>query len=152
MLIFHKVSDIRKWLDQQVLAGQSVGFVPTMGALHQGHPSLIEQSRERTEVTVSSIFVNPTQFNDPKDFEKYPVTIQQDIQLLIKTGCDILFLPSASEIYPNGTAHLPHYELGYLETVLEGKYRPGHFQGVCWKLFSQTYCSWDKRTFSNAWL
>jgi len=131
MLIFHKVSDIRKWLDQQVLAGQSVGFVPTMGALHQGHLSLIEQSRERTQVTVSSIFVNPTQFNDPKDFEKYPVTIQQDIQLLIKTGCDILFLPSASEIYPNGTAHLPHYELGYLETVLEGKYRPGHFQGVC---------------------
>ncbi len=131
MLIFHKVSDIRKWLDQQVLAGQSVGFVPTMGALHQGHLSLIDQSRERTEVTVSSIFVNPTQFNDPKDFEKYPVTIQQDIQLLIKTGCDILFLPSASEIYPNGTAHLPHYELGYLETVLEGKYRPGHFQGVC---------------------
>ncbi len=131
MLIFHKVSHVRKWLDQQVLTRQSIGFVPTMGALHQGHLSLIEQSRERTQVTVSSIFVNPTQFNDPKDFEKYPVTIQQDIELLIKTGCDILFLPSASEIYPKGTAHLPHYELGYLETVLEGKYRPGHFQGVC---------------------
>lgn len=131
MLIFHDVSHIRKYLDQHVLAKRSIGFVPTMGALHRGHLTLIEQCREQTQVTVSSIFVNPTQFNDPKDFEKYPVTIQQDIQLLIKTGCDILFLPSASEIYPNGTAHLPHYELGYLETVLEGKYRPGHFQGVC---------------------
>lgn len=131
MLIFHKVSHIRKYLDRHVLADQSVGFVPTMGALHKGHLSLIQKSKERTHVTVSSIFVNPTQFNDPKDFEKYPVTIQQDIQLLIKTGCDVLFLPSATEIYPNGTAHLPHYELGYLETVLEGKYRPGHFQGVC---------------------
>ncbi len=131
MLIFHEVSHIRKYLDQQVLGRQTVGFVPTMGALHKGHLSLIQQSREQTQVTVSSIFVNPTQFNDPKDFEKYPVTIAQDIQLLIKAGCDVLFLPSAKEIYPDGTAHLPHYELGYLETVLEGKYRPGHFQGVC---------------------
>lgn len=131
MLIFHEVSHIRKYLDRHVSGERAVGFVPTMGALHQGHLSLIGQSRKLTQVTVSSIFVNPTQFNDPKDFEKYPVTIQQDIELLIKTGCDILFLPSASEIYPNGTAHLPHYELGYLETVLEGKYRPGHFQGVC---------------------
>lgn len=131
MLIFHEVSHIRKHLDLYVSADRGVGFVPTMGALHQGHLSLIQQSKEQTQLTVSSIFVNPTQFNDPRDFEKYPVTIQQDIQLLIKTGCDVLFLPSASKIYPNGTAHLPHYELGYLETVLEGKYRPGHFQGVC---------------------
>lgn len=131
MLIFHEVSHIRKYLDLYVSADRGVGFVPTMGALHQGHLSLIQQSRKQTQVTVSSIFVNPTQFNDPKDFEKYPVTIAQDIQQLIKTGCDILFLPSAKEIYPNGTAHLPYYELGYLETVLEGKYRPGHFQGVC---------------------
>ena len=89
MLIFHKVSHLRKYLDQLVLADLSIGFVPTMGALHRGHLSLIEQSRKQTQLTVSSIFVNPTQFNDPKDFEKYPVTIAQDIQLLIKTGCDV---------------------------------------------------------------
>jgi len=131
MLIFHKVSDIRNYLDQKRLTGTRIGFVPTMGALHNGHLSLIQQCREHTDLTVSSIFVNPTQFNDPKDFEKYPVTIEKDIEMLINTGCDLLFLPSAKEIYPDGTAHLPHYDLGYLETVLEGKYRPGHFQGVC---------------------
>ncbi len=131
MLIFHEVSHIRKYLDGEVLAKKSIGFVPTMGALHNGHLSLIQQCRENSAITVCSIFVNPTQFNDTKDFEKYPVTIQQDIQLLIKAGCDVLFLPAVSEIYPMGTANLPHYKLGYLETVLEGKYRPGHFQGVC---------------------
>ena len=131
MLIFHKVSDIRNYLDQKRLTGTRIGFVPTMGALHNGHLSLIQQCREHTDLTVSSIFVNPTQFNDPKDFEKYPVTIEKDIEMLVNTGCDLLFLPSAKEIYPDGTAHLPHYDLGYLETVLEGKYRPGHFQGVC---------------------
>ena len=75
--------------------------------------------------------MNPTQFNDPRDFDKYPKTIEQDIEMLVKTGCDILFLPSVQEIYPSGTVNNPYYELGYLETVLEGKYRPGHFQGVC---------------------
>jgi pantoate--beta-alanine ligase len=75
--------------------------------------------------------VNPTQFNDQKDFEKYPVTLDNDILLLEKAGCEVLFLPSVKEIYPSGTSHLPHYDLGYLESVLEGKYRPGHFQGVC---------------------
>lgn len=131
MLIFHHNADIRNYLNQKNSAGMNIGFVPTMGALHDGHLSLIQQSRKQTQITVSSIFINPTQFNDPGDFAKYPVTIEKDIELLIKAGCDVLFLPSANEIYPNGTAHLPHYDLGYLETVLEGKYRPGHFQGVC---------------------
>jgi len=131
MLIFHHIADIRNYLNQKNSAGMNIGFVPTMGALHDGHLSLIQQSRKQTQLTVSSIFINPTQFNDPGDFAKYPVTIERDIELLIKAGCDVLFLPSANEIYPNGTAHLPHYDLGYLETVLEGKYRPGHFQGVC---------------------
>lgn len=131
MLIFHHIADIRNYLNQKNSAGMNIGFVPTMGALHNGHLSLIQQSRKQTQLTVSSIFINPTQFNDPGDFAKYPVTIERDIELLIKAGCDVLFLPSANEIYPNGTAHLPHYDLGYLETVLEGKYRPGHFQGVC---------------------
>jgi pantoate--beta-alanine ligase len=102
-----------------------------MGALHQGHLSLIEMSKLQCDITVCSIFVNPTQFNDSKDFEKYPITIEHDIRLLEKVKCDILFLPSANEIYPNGTAPTIHYQLGLLETILEGKFRPNHFQGVC---------------------
>jgi pantoate--beta-alanine ligase len=102
-----------------------------MGALHEGHLSLIEQARKENAIVVCSIFINPTQFNDPKDFEKYPVTIEADIELLEKAGVNVLFLPTVTEIYPNGTGQLPSYDLGYLETVLEGKYRPGHFQGVC---------------------
>lgn len=131
MLIFHHIHDISNYLRQKKTAGTGIGFVPTMGALHKGHLSLIQQSKEQTRLTVSSIFINPTQFNDPGDFAKYPVTIDKDIEQLVKAGCDVLFLPSSNEIYPTGTAHLPYYELGYLETVLEGKYRPGHFQGVC---------------------
>ncbi len=80
---------------------------------------------------VSSIFVNPTQFNDPNDFEKYPITLEKDIDMLEKAGCDILFLPSVKEMYPEGLSGSKQYELGYLETVLDGAYRPGHFQGVC---------------------
>lgn len=131
MIIFHKQTDIRKFIAERKQSGAAIGFIPTMGALHPGHISLINNSKRDCAVTISSIFVNPTQFNDPKDFEKYPVTIDSDINGLEKAGCDVLFLPSATEIYPNGMQDLPRYELGYLETVLEGKYRPGHFQGVC---------------------
>ncbi len=102
-----------------------------MGALHPGHLSLIRGAKTNGDLCICSIFVNPTQFNDPADFKKYPVTIESDILLLETAGCDVLFLPSIDEIYPNGTSLAPHYDLGYLETVLEGKYRPGHFQGVC---------------------
>jgi pantoate--beta-alanine ligase len=101
-----------------------------MGALHAGHISLIEECKRENAVTVCSIFVNPTQFNNPADFEKYPITIESDIDKLEAAGCDILFLPSVTEIYPPGMSK-SHYDLGYLETVLEGHYRPGHFQGVC---------------------
>lgn len=131
MLIFHTVQQLQKYLGQQKQKGFITGFVPTMGALHQGHLSLIEESKKTTDLTICSIFVNPTQFNDPKDFEKYPVTISTDVELLLKAGVHVLFLPSVKEIYPNGTKEQPHYNLGFLETVLEGKYRPGHFQGVC---------------------
>lgn len=131
MIIFHKQTDISKFIAQKKQSGAAIGFVPTMGALHPGHISLINNSKRDCTVTISSIFVNPTQFNDPKDFEKYPVTIDSDINGLEKAVCDVLFLPSVTEIYPNGMQDLPRYELGYLETVLEGKYRPGHFQGVC---------------------
>jgi pantoate--beta-alanine ligase len=131
MIIFHQAGALYKHLSIQRKQGNSIGFVPTMGALHEGHLSLIRQSKSQAGITVCSIFVNPTQFNDQKDFEKYPVTIEKDILLLIKEKTDILFLPSVDEVYPNGTASARHYELGYLETILEGAHRPGHFQGVC---------------------
>jgi pantoate--beta-alanine ligase len=102
-----------------------------MGALHEGHISLIAISKQATALTVCSVFVNPTQFNDPKDFQKYPITLEKDIPLLEKAGVDILFLPEVAELYPDGTKGLETYDLGSLETVLEGKSRPGHFQGVC---------------------
>lgn len=131
MLIFHTVQQLQNYLGLQKKKGFITGFVPTMGALHQGHLSLMEESKKATDLTICSIFVNPTQFNDPKDFEKYPVTISADVELLLKAGVHVLFLPSVKEIYPSGTTHQVHYDLGFLETVLEGKYRPGHFQGVC---------------------
>jgi pantoate--beta-alanine ligase len=134
MILFKKARDLRKWLDIQQEKGRTAGFVPTMGALHKGHISLLTTASQQHPVTVCSIFVNPTQFNDPKDFEKYPVTIEEDIRLLEEAGCDVLFLPSVKEMYPGGTGQAglaTPYDLGYLETVLEGKFRPGHFQGVC---------------------
>ena len=131
MLIIRKSNDLSKYLGNSSLDGMSVGFVPTMGALHLGHISLIKQARQQDKITVCSIFVNPTQFNDPKDFEHYPKTIEQDIYMLEKEKCDVLFLPEVLDIYPEGTDNLRHYQLGYLETVLEGKFRPNHFQGVC---------------------
>ena len=131
MVLFKKATDLRKWLDAQLKKGSSIGFVPTMGALHTGHISLVEMSKKGNPITVSSIFVNPTQFNDPRDFEKYPITIEKDIAMLEAAGCDVLFLPSVKEMYPDGMKPAMHYNLGYLETILEGKFRPGHFQGVC---------------------
>ena len=131
MIILKRTTDLLQFLSINMEKGLLTGFVPTMGALHSGHISLLTQARANTACVVCSIFVNPTQFNDPKDFEKYPVTIEQDIYLLEKAGCDVLFLPEVEEIYPDGIKPAYHFELGFLETVLDGKYRPGHFQGVC---------------------
>jgi pantoate--beta-alanine ligase len=131
MIVFKQAAAIRAFLLEKGREGVQTGFVPTMGALHNGHLSLVETGKKENALTVASIFVNPTQFNDPKDFEKYPSTIEKDIYLLETAGCDVLFLPSVAEIYPKGTASTKHYELGYLENILEGKFRPGHFQGVC---------------------
>ncbi len=129
MLIFKKVIDLQNYLNKQRQA--AIGFVPTMGALHLGHISLIEESKKKCSITVCSIFVNPTQFNDKKDFEKYPITIEQDILQLELAGCDVLFLPPVNEMYPEGTVVKKEYELGFIETVFEGTKRPGHFNGVC---------------------
>ena len=131
MILFKKGDDLASYLLQKKKEEKAIGFVPTMGALHNGHLSLIGTSKRVSGITVCSIFVNPTQFNDPKDFQKYPSTIEQDIYFLERNNTDVLFLPSVEEIYQKGTGQLEHYELGYLETILEGKYRPGHFQGVC---------------------
>ena len=115
---------------EKITCNGTIGYVPTMGALHEGHLSLIKKCKSESTFTVCSIFVNPTQFNDKSDFEKYPVKLEEDIALLIQAGCDILFLPNVKELYPDGTT-LETYNLGALETIWEGKFRPGHFQGVC---------------------
>lgn len=131
MTIIKHIGELEKELNRLRKAGKKIGFVPTMGALHEGHISLIRRSVSEYDITVCSIFVNPTQFNNPADLEKYPVTIEKDIDMLEGAGCDILFLPAVKEMYPPGEEKVVHYDLGYLETILEGKFRPGHFQGVC---------------------
>lgn len=130
MILFKKAGELKQYLLNHAPQGKKKGFVPTMGALHEGHISLIRRCRQESDLVICSIFVNPTQFNDPADFEKYPITIENDILLLEKAGTDILFLPSVNEIYPDGNP-AEHYALGAIETLLEGRFRPGHFQGVC---------------------
>ncbi len=130
MIIYKKIAGIREKLGALRHKGK-VGFVPTMGALHEGHLELLQSARKENMFAVASIFVNPAQFNDPKDFQKYPVTIEKDIDKLIRAGCDILFLPDQDEIYPGGFTALEDYDLGSLDQILEGKFRPGHYQGVC---------------------
>jgi pantoate--beta-alanine ligase len=131
MIIFKYSGDVMHQLKKERQKDSTIGFIPTMGALHQGHTSLQQKSKQVCELTVSSIFINPTQFTNADDFKKYPVTLEKDIYTLEKNGCDILFLPEVKEMYPNGTMPKKHFDLGYLETMLEGEFRPGHFQGVC---------------------
>lgn len=131
MIIFRKAKDINTYLLKIRKTGKTIAFIPTMGALHPGHISLLKTAKKPDSILVCSIFVNPTQFNDTKDFDNYPSPVEHDIDLLEQVGCDVLFLPSVPEMYPDGMATNEKYELGYLETILEGKYRPGHFQGVC---------------------
>ena len=131
MILFKNSADLRNFLEKnRKIKELKTGFVPTMGALHDGHISLIRASQAEAGLTICSIFVNPYQFDDRKDFEKYPVNTENDILLLEKAGADLLFLPSVDEIFPPGKS-LEKYEIGYLETILEGRYRPGHYQGVC---------------------
>ncbi|MBX3164376.1 MAG: pantoate--beta-alanine ligase [Bacteroidetes bacterium] len=129
MLIFTQIADIRRFIAQQKDQNKSIGFVPTMGALHKGHISLTETSKKNCNITVCSIFVNPTQFNDKKDLERYPRTPEKDTELLEKNGCDVLFLPSVHEMYPNGTEK-ELFDFGNLDKILEGHFRAGHFSGV----------------------
>ena len=130
MIILKLAKDLAAYIHSRGKEGASIGFVPTMGALHAGHTSLIDRCRSQCTKTVVSIFVNPTQFNNAEDFARYPVTLEKDILLLGNHQPDVIFIPAASEIY-NDQAESTHYDLGGLELLLEGKYRPGHFQGVC---------------------
>ena len=131
MLLLKSADDVASQLKKIRKSGSLTGFVPTMGALHEGHISLLKNSKQICGISICSIFVNPTQFNNPDDFKKYPVTLEHDIYMLEKNGCDILFVPGINEIYPEGKISKKHFDLGNLESILEGEFRPGHFQGVC---------------------
>lgn len=130
MLLFKKVADLQKHLDGLRQQGQTIGFAPTMGALHDGHLELIRMANADCDCSVASIFVNPTQFNDPKDLEKYPRTPGRDIALLTGAGCSVLFMPPVEEVYPPGVDLSIRLDFRQLETVMEGKFRPGHFAGM----------------------
>lgn len=130
MLIFKKVADLQSWIVHERAGGRSIGFAPTMGALHDGHMELIRLSRRDGHRSVASIFVNPTQFNDLKDLEKYPRAPEKDIALLHDTGCDALFMPSVEEVYPQGQELTISLDFRQLDEVMEGVYRPGHFIGM----------------------
>lgn len=128
VLIIKTKKELDAHLSQERKAGKRIGLIPTMGALHQGHLSLLDYIKASCEVTVCSIFVNPTQFNNPDDLQKYPRPIEADIAKLKSAGCDVLFLPEVEEMYSNDEEW--HLDLGMLESVLEGAFRPGHFKGV----------------------
>ncbi|KOF02584.1 pantoate--beta-alanine ligase [Roseivirga seohaensis subsp. aquiponti] len=128
MNTFKKIEELRAELLKYRLENKKIGLVPTMGALHHGHISLVEKAKEKSDVVAVSIFVNPTQFNNPEDLEKYPRNIERDLDLLKKAGCDIVFTPEVTEMYAG--SHDLKISFGTLENSLEGKFRPGHFSGV----------------------
>lgn len=130
MKLFTTIKEVQAYLNSKKAQGQTVGFVPTMGALHEGHLALLKRSKTENDLTVCSIFVNPTQFNNTEDLKNYPRSLQQDAKLLKETGCDVLFSPEESEMYPEGETTIMDVDFGMLDKVMEGKYRPGHFRGV----------------------
>jgi len=136
--IFKTKASLQAYLQEARSTGKKIALIPTMGALHEGHLSLLNYAKPISDIRVCSIFVNPTQFNDPKDLEKYPRPIENDIRLLESVDCDILFLPSVDEMYPDKNEDW-HLDLGELDQIWEGEKRPGHFQGVTqvvYKLFT----------------
>lgn len=138
MEIFKTKASLQAYLQEARSTGKKIALIPTMGALHEGHLSLLNYAKPISDIRVCSIFVNPTQFNDPKDLEKYPRPIENDIRLLESVDCDILFLPSVDEMYPDKN-EVWHLDLGELDQIWEGEKRPGHFQGVTqvvYKLFT----------------
>ena len=138
MQVLTNINSLNQYLEKFRIRKKGIGFVPTMGSLHKGHLSLVKLAQKDCDVVVCSIFINPTQFNDSNDLENYPITTKEDIKLLEKQSCDILFLPNVTEMYPKGL-NTRKYSLNGIDKVLEGKKRPGHFDGVCtivYRLFS----------------
>ena len=129
MKIFDNIVDLQNELFYLRKANKKIGLVPTMGALHQGHASLVKQCVADNDITIVSVFLNPTQFNDPKDLERYPRTFEEDCKILNEVGADIVFAPTPKEMYP--TPDNRHFEFPPTSTVMEGAKRPGHFNGVC---------------------
>jgi len=126
--VLNTIAALKSLLGPIKLAQQKIALVPTMGALHKGHVSLIKMAQEQADIVVCSIFVNPTQFTDPKDLEKYPRPLAHDMAMLKEAGCDVVFMPSVKEMYP--TEESWHIDLGPAEFLLEGEFRKGHYQGV----------------------
>lgn len=130
MKVFNLKIEIANYLKTMQLSGKKIGFAPTMGALHLGHVSLIEKAKSENDIVVCSIFVNPIQFNNPSDFTKYPKTLEKDLELLQKVDCDVVFVPTALEMYPEPVTEKNKMTFGELDNIMEGKQRPGHFSGV----------------------
>ena len=128
MEIIRAASELKARLAALRKAGKIIGFVPTMGALHEGHLSLVKEAADHSDVVVMSIFVNPNQFNNASDLERYPRDLQKDAALLEGTACELLFVPSVKEVYPEPDQRV--FDFGDLDKVMEGKFRPGHFNGV----------------------
>lgn len=126
--VFNYIVDFQSFLKAKRDSGCTIGLVPTMGALHEGHLSLVRRAKKENNIVVASVFVNPVQFNNPVDLEKYPRTPEKDINLLGSAGCDAVFMPSVEEMYPEKVD--AHYDFGAIEHVMEGACRPGHFNGV----------------------
>lgn len=129
MLLFKQIEKLQKYLQKKRNQGLTIGYAPTMGALHQGHASLIQKAKAENDLSVCSIFVNPTQFNDPADLEKYPRTEGRDIEALVELDNDILFYPTVEAVYPKDLV-IPTFDFGMVDKVMEGKFRPGNFDGV----------------------
>ena len=128
MKFFETINETTAYINKQRADGRSIGFVPTMGALHEGHLELMRKAKNENDLSVVSVFVNPKQFNNPEDLEKYPRNLAKDTEALISVGCDVLFAPEANEMYPR--PENTNYDFGQLENVMEGASRKGHFNGV----------------------
>lgn len=145
MKVFRKIVDLQNELFEARKKKQSIGLVPTMGALHEGHASLVRRSVKENDITVVSVFLNPTQFNNPNDLATYPRTLEKDCDLLEKNGADYVFAPTAEEMYP--TPDKRQFEFPPVSTVMEGKHRPGHFNGVCQVVSRLFYITRPQRAY-----
>ena len=156
MKILRTVKDLKEFTLSLKNEGKTVGLVPTMGALHAGHISLVDRAVADNDATIVSVFVNPTQFNNPADLATYPRNEQADFELLEKANATAVFAPSVEEIYPEGESEQTHvFDLGSVAEVMEGKFRPGHFQGVAqivsklFRMVEPTYAYFGEKDFQQ---